>query len=593
MMLFKLKSRLYLASWAIGVVLLFSDYAKPFQANLSDAQFWLGILFCMVPTFFLLLDETISANWKVVILLMWGTLSYLPKILRSPNIFGGDEVKHFQTAKLIYENGNLDIQQLLTVSEIPSYYPGLELITVSSRLVTGLPLSSIAILLIGFIHSLLPVLVFLILKNVSSNRIAAIGAFIYTGNSHYFFFDSMFSYEVLGIFFVLYLLFLISRKTFMPNNLRSFSCLSLIALSVLVFTHHLSSFMFLLFAFVLVVIQYRKRITSIDESLHLHFAILAAILVFSWMMFVATIAFDFYKGILATRLEHIVKSALFTEQRVLFRESSLPTYEIFIDTYLYIPLTLLFSWLGVHVIRKEERARNAFIRLLIFFGPILYSLSLFLLPTYSQEIAYRMWPFLFVGVSLAVGHGLHKMIKRRSYLLRTFAIVAAILIVVAGISLDDMLFGRFNGSTTLVSGPDITSDVICASDWFEKTNGRYNTVLGDRTVQLVFGGYGVQKVGYNAYEGWRVFFPRTIDSTVKDALYVYNIQFVIVNELISGHLAKYRYYFSSAELEMKDHPGYGNTQPLPKECLDKFDISTCFDKVFSDGRIDIYRVLLR
>jgi hypothetical protein len=351
--------------------------------------------------------------------------------------------------------------------------------------------------------------------------------------------------------------------------------------------------MFLLFMFILVVNNIRNRIKSIGKNLYLLFAIFSAVFIFSWMMFNATIVFGFYKGILSTRIEHIVNFVLSTEQRVLFRASSLPTYEIFIDKYLYVPLTLLFSWLGVYVIHKEKSDRNDFIRSLIVFGPILFSLSLFLLPTNSQEIAYRIWPFLFVGISLALAHGLNNIIKRRNYLLRIFAIVAAILIIVAGISLDDMLFGRFNGSTTLVSGPDLTYDVICASNWFEVNNGKYNTVLGDRTVQLVFGGYGMQNVGYNIYEGWRVFFPKTIDSSVKDTLYFYNIQFVIVNELISKGLAKYRFYFSTAELNIKDHPGYGDTQPLPRECLYKFDISAYFDRVFSDGRTHIYRVLLR
>ena len=208
---------------------------------------------------------------------------------------------------------------------------------------------------------------------------------------------------------------------------------------------------------------------------------------------------------------------------------------------------------------------------------------------YSQDIAYRSWPFLFIGVSFPVAYALHKMIRQRRFLIKTFALCAVILVTVAGISLGDNESGRFPGSENLVSGPAaITSDVVCASNWFEEKAGRYNTVLGDFTILSVFGGYGVQNV--TNWEAWKVFFPQKINNTVMSFLRIYNIDYVIADKRMTEFLAKYKFYFSRAESDIEGHLGYGYDKPLPRECLDKFDDSGFFTKVYSNGVINIYNI---
>jgi hypothetical protein len=575
--------------WVIGTAFLVLDYCSPFQANLSYAQFWVGILFCMIPAIFLLLDNVFSWRGKVFVLFIWGATLYLPKVLRSPYFFNfQDEIWHFQTLKLIYESGSLAINP--TMLKISMYYPGLELLAVSLKSVTGLSLFSTAILQIGLIHSLAPVFIFLIYKRIaSSDRIAAIGAFVFTCNPGYIFFDSLFSYESLGILFVATLVFLVSEAHKAEKGLL-FSCLSLVVLSGLVITHHFSAYMFLIFLAILATVRFYENVISkksAPEKSFIYFVLLAATFVCAWQVYGAPITLEYFTGLLTYRIDHTLRFFTSGQQGVrLFANSPLPNYEIFID-YLYFPLILLLSWLGVYLVRKGK-LHSALIYSFILYGPLLTFLMLPLILTASSDIAYRSLPFLFIGVSLVIAYAVNGMIWQRNLLVKAFALIVVILIAIAGISLRGDESGRFAGSSNLASGPPaITSDVVCASNWFEQEFGRYNNLVGDHAVYYVFGGYGVQNVA--TFEAWNVFFPKTINNTVTDTLTNLNIKYIIVDRRVTEFLAKYGFYFDPIELDLKDHPGYGRTQPLPEECIDKFDNTTLVNKIYSNGNINIYR----
>jgi len=588
-------------SWAIGIVLLVSNYYWPFRGGLSYAQFWLGILFCMIPASFLILGNAFSRGSKALVLFVWGVTLYLPKVLRTPEFFiNRDELSHFQTLKLIYESGSLNINH--TVFKASIYYPGLELLTVSLKSITNLSLFSTGILLIGFIHSLSLVFIFLLFEKItSSTRIAALGAFLYTANTGFTYFGCLFSYESLGIFLVVLLLFLISKGLHEMNSMRILSSLSLIVVSALVITHHFSSYMLLLFLIILILVQFYKNVISkksIDKKSYLNFALLTATLIFGWLIYVATISIEYLGGILTDRLYNILKFSIFEGQRQLFWQSPLPNYEVFIDTYTYIPLILLFSGLGVYFIIKERKVHNTFIYALIVYGPVLYFLSLSLIPTYSADIAYRSWSFLFIGASFVVAFATDRMIQRKKVkflshqpLLKIFSFVAITLIFVGGISISLPEPVRFSAPPKFATGPSSMSfDVFHSADWFQNYFGRYNNIVGDLTIEDAFGAYGIQNA--RAWLAWEVFFPKIIDNHVLDNLKGFQDKYLITNALMSRYLAESGFYFKQGELHIEEHPGYGRTQPLPKECLDKFDNSIFFNRMYTNGNITIYKINL-
>jgi len=306
--------------WAIGLVLLVLDYSWPFRGDFSYAQFWLGILFCMIPALFLILDNDFSRRSKVFVLFTWGITLYLLKVLRSPNFLNfQDEILHFQTLKLIYESGTLAINP--TIFKVSMYYPGLELLAVSLKSITNLSLFHTAILSIGLIHSLLPIFIFFFFERITSIRVAALGAFIYSGSASYATFLSYFSYGTLGMFLVAFLAFLILKKSYKANSTLFVSCLVLLTLPTLVITHHFSSYMFLLFLIVLVFVQFYKNAIqkeSIDRKSYLNLALVTATFIFGWLIYVATISINYLGGILTDRIMKILKFSIFEGQRELF-----------------------------------------------------------------------------------------------------------------------------------------------------------------------------------------------------------------------------------------------------------------------------------
>ena len=589
--LFRPKSRLFVYGtlWVIGTIILVLDYFSPFRGGVSYAQFWVGILFCMIPAIFLLLDDAFSWRGKAFVLFIWGATLYLPKVLRSPFFFNfQDEIMQFQTLKLIYESGTVAINP--TISGIFMEYPGLEILDVSLKSVTGLSLFSTGVLLIGLIHSLAPVFIFLTFKRITtSDRLAAIGAFVFTCNPSYFFFDSLFSYESLGILFVVILVFLVSVSYSAQKRLL-FSCLSLVVMSGLVITHHFSSYMFLLFLAILVIVQFYEKVISkkiVEKKSFAYFLILTATFVFVWQVYGAPTTLEYFSSLLTYRIDHILGFFTSGAQRVLFSNSPLPNYEILIN-YLYFPLILLLSGIGVYFVRRN-RLRSTLIFSFIVYGPLLTFLMIPLILTYGEEIAYRSFPFLFIGVSLMIAYAVKGMIRQKNPLVKVFVLIAVIFIAIGAISLRGDDSGRFAGSSNLASGPPaITSDVVYASNWFEQEFGRYNNLIGDRTVNWVFGGYGVQNVW--TFEAWNVFLPKTINKTVTDTIRNLNIKYIIVDRRVTEFLAKYGWYFDPAEIDMKDHPGFGRTQPLPEECIDKFDNTTLVNKIYSNGNINIFRI---
>lgn len=582
--------------WLVGVIILYLAYVQPFQGDISYAQFWFGIMLCMIPAIFLLLDNYVSSIGKVITLLIWGSTLYLPKVLRSPSFFNfQDEALHFQFLTLLHQTGNLSVTStILNKLPILLHYPSLELVTNSFASVTGQSLFSAALVLIGIFHVLQPVFVFLMVKNIfSSNRIAAIGAFVFTCNPSYIFFDSLFSYESLGILLFVFLVFLLSKTYTATSNKRLFLCLSLVTLFGLVFTHPFSSYMFIIFAGFLAFVQLiRTRKGGFDKEKlagapFVYFALLAVIFVIAYIVCSAPTTITDFMQLSIQRINSVVNffAPNGQGQRALFSKSLLPRYEVIID-YLYFPIVLLLSTIAVYHVRKD-RLRSTFVYSLVIYGPLILLLSLPLILTGAAEITYRVLPFLFVGVAPIIAYGANKTFQNKKFHLKIFVFVALILIAIGGISFRGDESGRFLGASNFASGPSaVTSDLISASNWFEQNAGRYNIMMGDAASSTVFGGLGVQNVV--TYGAWNVFFPDTINGTVIGTLISSNVTYVIVDKRLTEYTSQNGYYFDAAQLTLPNPLGYGLNQTLPVDCITKFNNNSLFTRIYSNDNITIY-----
>lgn len=516
-------------------------------------------------------------------------------MLRSPGFFNfQDESLHFQSLTLLHESGTLTFTPtILNKLPVLLHYPGLELVTNSFASVTGLSLFSAAVLLVGIFHILQPVFVFLMVRNVfSSNRIAAIGAFVFACNPSYIFFDSLFSYESLGILLFVFLVFLLSKTYTATSNKRLLLCLSLLTLFTLVFTHPFSSYMFILFAGFLAIVQLIRTRKGFDKEKlagtpFVNFALLAVIFVIAYIVCSAPTTITDFMQLFIQRINSVVNFFVpkGEGQRALFSKSLLPRYEVIID-YFYFPIVLMLSTIAVYHVRKD-RLRSTFVYSFVIYGPLILLLSLPLILTGAAEITYRALPFLFVGVAPIIAYGANKTFQNKKFYLKIFVFVALILIAIGGISFRGDESGRFLGASTFSSGPSaVTSDLISASNWFEQNAGRYNIMMGDAASSTVFGGLGVQNVV--TYGAWNVFFPDTINGTVIGTLISSNVTYVIVDKRLTEYTSQNGFYFDAAQLTLPNPLDYGRNQTLPVDCLTKFNNNSLFTRIYSNDNITIY-----
>ena len=590
----------------LGITLLGVTYYLAYEGNFYDDMFWMSILFIGFPTFLVVSDRHVNKNYKVLFLFLFGSILYIMRILPSTvNFHFQDELFTYETTELIYENGTLDIQ---THFDISRYYPGLELLTIFLKYLTGMEIFPVAKILIGIIHSMVLVFIFLFLNEISSTRVAAIGTFIYSTNPLYVFFDALFSYESLGIFFVVFLLYMISK-----NILRNNALLPILVLGALVITHHLSSFMFLLFILLLIIIKNYNGLRQYTLNID-YLAFLSVVLIFGWMVYVATVVINYLIDNFVGRFIKIFELSLFGgEKRDIFQttlSTSVPYYELVIDTFLYAPMILLLAVIGIYISFKQKKDDN-FLKCLTFtlviYGPILFMLSLGLIPTSGSELSQRTWGFLFIGLSFFSAITLDRLLGRLypndlndlknnryspNVIIGIIVFITIVTIIIGGVSIGNKPVHREPDLLypSVVSGAgSMTTDVFYSARWFENNFGRYNRMAGEKTTSAIFNSYGNQDV--ERWNSWKIFLPETIDNGVLSSIRTFRINYLIVDNRILKYAAEYRSYFDNSHIYEKLYPVYGSSGLLPIESIDKFNNHNRFGKFYDNGNINIYKII--
>lgn len=579
---------------AFGVILLATTYVLAYNGRFYNHLFWTSVLLFSIPIFMIIYDDKTSRNSKVIALFIFGSVLYIMRILPSTaNFRFVDELFHYETTKLIYEVGSLNISPHFDISK---YYYGIELLNISFGYIVNI--SNIFLsskILIWAVHSFIIVFIYILFKDIcTSERIAFIGAFIYATNPLYIFFESLYSYESLGIFFVVFIIYILSKNIRVGSTVLS--TITIVALSVLTFTHHLSSLMLLLFMIILVsVIFFHEDGAIYHQKLFLRFIFLTMTFIFGWMTYVAVTIPSYLFRNFTDRFSKVFELSLFGgENKDLFHSSLsyslLPNYEYMIDTFIYVPLLLLLSLIGIYYIKKNKYNNN-FIYTTVIYGPIFYMCSLVLIPTSGSELAQRSWGFLYIGLSLVISIALISMKTSEKRIVHAFIFTSIVIIIIGGVSIGNKPVHREPGllSPKLVGGSGgMTTDVYKSSEWFETRFGRHNNVTGDRTTIGIFRNYGIQNA--DLWNSWRVFLPKNIDTTVTAYLKYSDISYIIVDNRMTISLGDVGYYFNNIDRYKRYYPIYGSSETLPKESIGKFNNNNLFDKFYDNGNIVIYDV---
>jgi hypothetical protein len=575
-------------AFLFGAYLLVSAFDPGLPTTGQSVRFWLGLILSLSAAAAVALRRG-GREWeRVVALASLGALTYLPYLLRSPGhpIFS-DDLYHQQSLRLIAESGHTDLP--VTRFPIPGQFPGLELTTLWLHDTTGLGLETLAWVLPLAIHITIPLVVFSAANALGLNgRTAFMAAVLYIGNKAFVFFHSVYSYETLGILFFLTAWALVAACARDRAFTHRYAPLILVVLAAVTVTHHMSALMAGLgFVGLAIVTGILYRRAAVDAAL---LAVAGILLLNDWLVLHATKASEYLSAAFTARIGALIDTLKNEGQgtRKLFGQQALWQPEQYV-AYVYPLLVFALCGAGVFLLlrRRRRRALEPMLLSLMIFGPVLWATTAPAVITGASELAYRAWPYLFLGVAIYGALALRALdrLARVSLVARRAAVIAALVLVVAGgVVVGDNPGGRFpREKPATAAGPEaVTTDVISAARWLSRSAGRHNRFAADNGSELVFSTYGDQEpVGYG---NWLPFIAKT-PTDVAHRLQELRASYLVVDRRISRLPARYGYYFGQEELFS---PRTLYPQPFPRAQLAKLDRVSTLNRIYDNGNITIY-----
>lgn len=204
--------------------------------------FLAGLIFISAPCAWRLTGAAATRNeriWVSVILGLGLLASYL---FRSPLIFDNfDELAHGATLVRLLDSGALF--QGNPILPVSPFFPGIELVTITTRWLTGLPLLLDQMVVLVLARIVLVLCVFLIVERACrSSRAGGIGVLVYAANPEFYSLGAQYGYQTLALAFavaVVYLLF-VSIDTTQPKWGGLFA-LALLSIAGMVVSHHVTA----------------------------------------------------------------------------------------------------------------------------------------------------------------------------------------------------------------------------------------------------------------------------------------------------------------------------------------------------------------
>jgi len=562
--------------------------------------FWLGILTGILPLMVLLADD-ISACHTVLVLIVVGLIIYSMTIYRSPNFFvDRDEMVHYQAYSDILSDGN--IQFIHTTFPISNLYPGFDIAVAIGAMITGMSPLLFGKVFVGIVHSLLLVIVWMICSVLSlSRRHSAAAIFIYSSCIGYVQFDTMVSYESLGIFLCFLAMFLLLRRCRRKSVPMGTSVVFGITLAALIVTHHLSTYMFILFSWILLVLTLVASFIQCDSKIETRrfskigsLVLASTVFALSWLIYVASQSINYLVGGLLVRLENIVQLSLFggAGARQLMAGDVAPFMERFILHFVFPPVLVMLSVLGLWLLLRDRGMYPTEYFVFGLFGPVgFFAVLPLILTNTGSELVYRFWSFLFLGVSMCAATAYTVVSQKCRRAVGFLGSCMMCFLFIGGIMLAKPIAMRFPTTRHYVNTPSFYNlEEFAAANWLRDQAGKYNYLLGSKFDQDVFGSFGGQYVNRSASE--KLFLLKRVN--VEDVLSIRpRPQFIVVNFVITElkYSVPYGSYFFP-HLSTNNAIGmFGYRLVFPKNRLLKFNGSNFFIENYDNGVVTIYRII--
>ncbi len=566
----------------------------------TEIFFWIGLLLVFVPAAVRLAVSGISRVERAGCIVLQTFALYTLKLMQSP--FGFtlyDELLHWRTANDIAHSHHLFRENpLLPVSPI---FSGLENATSAVGSLTGLSLFGAGIVVVGATHLVLALALYLLFEEIGQSAwIAGVGTTLYLANPSFPFFDSQFAYESFALPFALFALFAFVRAARTPPGPRAvWLAASFLAVVVTVVSHHVTSYILLLFLALWTAVRLLARVFRVhrhDEPNPAGLTIFTFLMCLVWLVFAATIVVTYLAAPINNGLREFVRLVTGEQQsRQLFKAEGgqvQPKWEQFVGfgSVFAILGGLPFGLWGIWL-----RHRGSALALALGAGALVYPATLALrFTSVGAEISSRAVAFLFVALMFVLAVGLAHWWAWLNQLLRRGTLLAfagfATLLFLGGI------VTGYGPSVARLPGPylvgadarSIEPEGLTAAAWALQYLGPNHRIGADRVNTVLMGTYGEQYTITelaNHVDLSPVFFSLTDTDDVQDALKRAQLRYLVIDRRITQGLPLFGFYIQQGEAD-----GAPRTAPVSPLAVEKFDHVAHVSRVFDSGDIVIYDV---
>ena len=591
-----------------------------------EGLFWIGLMVIVIPIALRLTSNNASRRERIALLVMFGLILYLVKVMQSPFGFTfADEFVHQYNAAQILQNSAL-FRANPIIATTP-FFPGLEVVTSSLASLSGLSVFSSGLIVIGLARLILMLSLYLFYENVGgSARIAGIATLLYASNPNFLFWSAQFSYESLALPLVLFVLFIIAKRDafIKSSNYLNLSVIALLGISAIIITHHITSYFLAIFLLIwaavniynpLKMVYWLKRkysrksnseslpfptneINKEDITLPVIFpktgpgwlAIFAIIFSAAWLVLVAGNTIAYLSPVLRGALQsivHIIKGSQIP--RVLFQSASGSTASLLeqitgIGSVLIMAISVPFG------LKKFWRGypTNGIVLILILMGLAYFGNLILRLSPQAWETANRASEFLFIGLAFLLAMGSVDLwsSKKAPWIGRAVFTAGACIIFMGGVIAGWSPQLRFQQPTLVKAGNSVIEPQgISVARWFLSTLGPGNRIGADPSNARFLLTYGNQF----AYEGSHPDIQDIIKTSdfldwQKQVLQANSIHYLVIDRRKVSQNDMAGYFFDQAVGEGT----LPSSQWIDARVYKKFDHVSSASRVLDSGNIVVY-----
>lgn len=550
--------------------------------------FFLGLIAIVAPCAWRLTTSDADRRERIQVSLLLGLSLLASYWIRSPLIFDGfDELLHMATLTRLVDTRTLFATN--TLLPVSPYYPGLELLTVATKWVTGLPLllSQLAVLVAA--RAVLVIAVFLVVERVcGSPRAGGIGVLVYAASPQFYFFNAQYAYQTLALAFaagVVYFL-LVSIDQPRPETGRLFA-LSMGCVAAVVVTHHLTSWLtvaFLLIEAAALALEGRRaqaRVIGLAAGV-------GVVVTAAWTALVGHRLFAYLSPIFHEALSGITSIIENLHgNRQLFHNAAggaSPVWEIvtiLAATAFWCLILLPSAYAGV----RKGTIRGGRLRYLPVVIAITYPAALAAsFSSSSEQVGGRATTFIFFAMSVVVGGWLSSRIAGRRRLIEQGGTIAVAVICFLG----SMMYGS-GPDWSYVPGPylvgadarSVTPASLAAAEWASTHLVVGSNIAADVDNSLTLDAIGhlnpVTSNGGVVYSS-PLFFNRTVGPYVISLIRKADIRYLLIDERLATGLPLFGTYIQSGEPDTR----------LTLTELNKWNYIPGARRIYDNGPIRIY-----